>query len=124
MDEIARFERDGYLVVRSAFPADTAEACRNALWNALGGHGVTRDPATWTRPVVSVPCPDGEPFAAAGSSPALAEAYDALIGAGRWTPRGGVGGMVPVRFPSGFAVDGTDPSPVGRSIAAALATES
>ena len=27
-------------------------------------------------------------------------AYDELIGAGRWTRRAGVGGTVPVRFPS------------------------
>ena len=45
-------------------------------------------------------CPEGPPFAAAGTSPALTSVYDELLGPGRWTRRAGVGGTVPVRFPS------------------------
>jgi len=53
-------------------------------------------------------------FAAAGTSPALHEAYDVLLGAGRWVPRHGIGGTLPIRFPSardpgdaGWHVDGS-----------------
>ncbi|HEY2791950.1 MAG TPA: phytanoyl-CoA dioxygenase [Micromonosporaceae bacterium] len=98
--DIDRFERDGYAVVRGAFDSETAAACRDAIWAALAEHGVDRDPASWTRPSIRINCPDGPAFTAAGRSPALASAYDQLIGAGRWTPHDGVGGTVPVRFPT------------------------
>ncbi|BCJ75983.1 phytanoyl-CoA dioxygenase [Catellatospora sp. IY07-71] len=98
--DIERFERDGYVAMRGAMAADVAAACRDAIWAALAEQGVTRDRVTWTRPVVRVACPEGGPFEAAGTAPALHAAYDALIGPGRWTPRAGVGGSVPVRFPS------------------------
>jgi hypothetical protein len=98
--DIGQFERDGYVAVRGAFAPEVAAACREVLWDRLGAHGVTRDPATWTRPVVRVDCPEGGPFEAAGTAPALWAAYDALVGPGRWSPRRGVGGTVPVRFPS------------------------
>lgn len=61
---------------------------------------MSRDRATWTHPLVRIPCPEGGPFQAAGTAPALWSAYRALIGRGRWTRRHGVGGTVPVRFPS------------------------
>lgn len=98
--DIEQFERDGYVAIRGAVDTDVAAACREAIWDSLAAVGVTREPATWTRPVVRIICPDGGPFEAAGTSPALCAAYDALIGPGRWTKRRGVGGTVPVRFPS------------------------
>jgi hypothetical protein len=98
--EIEQFERDGYVAVRGAFDAEVAAACREAIWESLAARGVSPDRATWTRPVVRVPCPEGGPFETAGTAPALWAAYDALIGPGRWWQRRGVGGSVPVRFPS------------------------
>ena len=72
-----------------------------APWSALGEHGVRRDdPSTWREPVVRISCPESEAFAAAGSQPVLWEAFDQLIGEGRWWRRRGVGGSIPVRFPS------------------------
>src|SRR5262245_65799484 len=59
-----------------------------------------RDPSTWIAPVVRMPCPEGPAFTAAGTAPALHELYDALRGPGRWIRREGVGGSIPVRFPS------------------------
>jgi len=50
--------------------------------------------------VVRIPCPEGGPFAEAGTAPAVREACDQLIGAGRWWRWDGVGGSIPVRFPS------------------------
>ncbi|HEY0937113.1 MAG TPA: sugar nucleotide-binding protein [Trebonia sp.] len=82
-------------------PAAVLRACQEEIWSALGGQGVRRDdPATWREPVVRVDCPESEAFAAAGTQPGLWEAFDQLIGAGRWWRRRGVGGTVPVRFPS------------------------
>ena len=98
--DIDQFERDGYVVIRGAFDADVAAACREVIWDRLAERGVTRDESTWTRPVVRINCPDTAPFVAAGTAPALWTAYDELIGPGRWTRRRGVGGTVPVRFPS------------------------
>ena len=94
------FVRDGYVVVRGAFGEDTARACREMIWDVLAERGIEPDDrATWAPPLIRVNCPDGEPFAQAGTSPQLHAAYDELIGAGRWVPRAGVGGTVPVRFP-------------------------
>jgi hypothetical protein len=112
------FVRDGFVAVRGAFNAETARACRDMIWDSLGEHGVSRDPASWISPCVQIDCPDGQPFAAAGASPALAAAYDELIGPGRWTRRAGVGGSVPVRFPSeelpdncGYHIEGSFAGP-------------
>jgi hypothetical protein len=112
------FVRDGFVAVRGAFDAQTARACRDMIWDSLGEHGVSRDAASWTSPCVQIDCPDGQPFAAAGTSPALAAAYDELIGPGRWTRRAGVGGAVPVRFPSeefpgncGYHIEGSFAGP-------------
>jgi hypothetical protein len=99
--DVDDFIRDGYVVVRGAFDAATARACRDAIWDSLAGHGARRaDRSTWIPPLIRVNCPVGESFSAAAASPALTAAYDALIGAGRWTRRADVGGTVPVRFPS------------------------
>jgi hypothetical protein len=98
--DVDAFIRDGYTVVRGAFDADTAAACRDVIWDVLAGHGVTRDPRTWTRPAIRIDCPDGASFRRAAGSPALHAAYDTLVGPGRWTRRPEVGGTVPVRFPT------------------------
>ncbi len=119
--DVDGFVRDGYVAIRGAFSADTARACQEMIWASLGEQGVRRDdPATW-RPCVRIACPEGEPFAAAGTSPALAAAYDELIGPGRWARRAGVGGVVPVRFPSeqypdpgcGYHIEGSFDGPGG-----------
>jgi hypothetical protein len=99
--DVDTFVRDGYVALRGAFDERTARACREMIWESLGEHSIARaDRATWTRPLVRIACPEGEPFAAAAASPALAAAYDELIGAGRWNRRADVGSTVPVRFPS------------------------
>jgi hypothetical protein len=72
------------------------------------------DPSTWDLPVVRIACPEGGPFADAGTVPVLWEAYDQLIGSRRWRQRHGMGGAIPVRFPSdddpgdaGWHIDGS-----------------
>jgi len=99
--DVETFLRDGYVVVRGAFGTAIAAACQDLIWASLANHGVLRDDRrTWDRPCVRIDCPEGEPFALAATSPALTAAYDELIGEGRWIRRAGVGGTVPVRFPS------------------------
>jgi hypothetical protein len=99
--EIDSFVADGFIAVRGAVPGGMLRACQDEIWSALGQVGVQRDdPSTWQAPVVRIPCPESEAFAAAGTQPVLWEAFDQLIGEGRWWRRRGVGGTVPVRFPS------------------------
>jgi len=99
--DVDGFVRDGYVVVRGAFDATTAAGCRQVIWDVLAEQGVrSGDRGTWHRPAIRIDTPDGEPFRAAASSPALETAYDELIGVGRWSKRPDVGGTVPVRFPS------------------------
>jgi hypothetical protein len=98
--EIGSFVTDGFVAVRGAVPADVLRACQAEIWSVLGERGVLPDDeSTWREPVVRIPCPDSEAFAAAGTQPVLWEAFDQLIGEGRWWHRRGVGGTVPVRFP-------------------------
>ena len=104
-DQITAFVRDGFVRIPAAVPRDTVRACVEVIWDRLATHGVVRtDPSSWSSPVIRIDCPeggtDGAPFAAAGTSPPLWEAYDRLIGPDRWWKRQGVGGTVPVRFPA------------------------
>jgi hypothetical protein len=109
------FCENGLLVVRGAVAPDVVRECANVIENDLRARDVDpRDPKTWTEPVVRVPCPEGGPFVAAGTSPALWKMYDALLGPGTWVQRKGVGGSIPVRFPSendpgdaGWHIDGS-----------------
>jgi len=99
--EVRDFIADGYVAIRGAVPADVVRDCQEMIWSDLAKRGVVADdPATWTEPVVRIPCPEGGPFIAAGTRPAVWEACDQLIGPGRWWHREGVGGTIPVRFPS------------------------
>ncbi len=99
--EISAFVADGYVALRGAVPSGVIQACQEVIWAELRQQGIRPDDrSTWTGPVVRIPCPEGGPFAEAGTAPVLYEAYDQLIGPGRWWRRAGVGGTIPVRFPS------------------------
>lgn len=118
-DDIARFLHEGFLRIDDAFPRTIADEARAILWRATGCD--PDDPQTWTRPVVWLGDLSGPPFRAAANTPALIEAFDALVGAGRWLPRGSLG-TFPVRFPSaeptgddGWHVDASFPGPGAQS---------
>jgi Phytanoyl-CoA dioxygenase (PhyH) len=99
--DIAAFIADGYVAVRGAMQPEVARACHDIIWSELESRGVRRDDqSTWTAPVVRVRCPEGGPFVDAGTAPPLREACDQLLWPGRWWRREGVGGSIPVRFPS------------------------
>ena len=103
------FSADGFVAIRGAVAPDVVRQCVVLIEDELRARGADpRDPATWTKPVVRFPCPEGPAFAAAGTSAALSAVYDQLLGPGRWIPRQGVGGTIPVRFPST-----TDPGDAG-----------
>jgi len=117
--DVDAFIRDGYVVVRGAFDADTAAACRAAVWESMAGQGIRAgDRATWP-PLVEIDNLTGGPFTAAGSSPALSGACDELIGPGRWASPVHTGGAVVVRFPSedranvGYHIEGSYDGPGG-----------
>jgi hypothetical protein len=56
------------------------------------------DPATWTKPVHWVFDMRAEPFVEAANTPILHNAFDRLVGPGRWVPRPSLGSF-PLRFP-------------------------
>ncbi|RZT18448.1 phytanoyl-CoA dioxygenase PhyH [Mycobacterium sp. BK558] len=96
MVDLAAFDTHGYLTLEQAAPLAVADEARELLWRQLG---VSRDPATWTRPVMWTADLTGEgPFGELARSPVLADALDAICGEGGWLPRGALGN-IPVRFP-------------------------
>jgi hypothetical protein len=94
---IDAFIRDGFVRIDGAFSEALAEAGRKILWRDTGCD--PDDPATWTRPVIRLGDYAQPPFREAVNTPVLRAAFDALVGPGRWLPRGGLG-TFPVRFPS------------------------
>jgi Phytanoyl-CoA dioxygenase (PhyH) len=120
--DIDSFVRDGFVAVRQAVDADTAAACRDLIWTAMGQRGVRQDDSGTWRPLVEAGSLglSGESFTAAYMAPALTAAYDELIGPGRWKPSVDIGESVVVRFPSedranaGYHVEGSYPGPAGQ----------
>ncbi|MBX3280127.1 MAG: phytanoyl-CoA dioxygenase family protein [Acidobacteria bacterium] len=92
-----QFIREGYVRLDSAFPTTLAAECREMLWADTGCD--PNDPATWTQPVIRLWAYAQEPFIKAANTTALCEAFDQLVGKGRWMPRDSLG-TFPIRFPS------------------------
>jgi hypothetical protein len=103
--QLRRFVEDGFVRIDGAFPRQIADMGLAALWRAIGCD--RHDPATWTRPVIRVGPANDEhgtqplSFREAANTPILYDAFDKLVGPGRWQPRPNVGNFV-VRFPSQF----------------------
>ncbi|WP_251059187.1 MULTISPECIES: phytanoyl-CoA dioxygenase family protein [unclassified Streptomyces] len=95
--EIESFVADGFVRVPGAVPSVTVEDCRAQLWEASGCS--PDDPGSWTEPVVRIGGMATPAFREAANTPALHEAYDQLVGAGRWRAPLGLG-TFPLRFPS------------------------
>jgi hypothetical protein len=95
--EIGQFVRDGFVKVERAFSRQDAEAGRAILWRDTGCD--PGDPTTWTKPVIRLGHYGQEPFARAANTRALHQAFDQLVGPGRWRPRRNLG-TFPIRFPS------------------------
>ncbi len=110
-----RFLEDGFVKIEGAFPPRVAEHCARLLWRETGYD--PEDPGTWKDPVVWVGDMAQGPFAASVNSPALHEAFDLLVGAGRWQSRYSVGSF-PLRFPHA-----TEPDDAGWHIEGSYAAE-
>jgi hypothetical protein len=121
--QLRRFIEDGFIRIDGAFPREIADRGRAALWHAVGCD--PNDPAGWTRPVIRVGTVNDEhgtqplSFRRAANTPVLYDAFDKLVGRGRWQPRPNVGTFV-VRFPSpadpgdlGWHVDVSFPGDTG-----------
>ncbi|MFF7971461.1 phytanoyl-CoA dioxygenase family protein [Streptomyces sp. NPDC007905] len=93
---VERFLTDGFVRIEGAFPPRVAEDAARLLWRETGYD--PDDPGTWKDPVVWVGGMAQGPFAAAANSAPLHEAFDLLVGAGRWEPRYSLG-TFPLRFP-------------------------
>jgi hypothetical protein len=98
--EVASFIRDGFVRLDHAFSRQTAEQARTILWRATGCD--PDDRSTWTRPVIRLDQFAQAPFREAANTQALHNAFDQLVGQGRWIPREALG-TFPVRFPSPVA---------------------
>ena len=94
---IDQFIADGYVRIDEAFPRETAAAARSILWRETGCDPERRD--TWTRPVIRLGMHAEPPFVAAANTATLHDAFDHLVGRGRWQRRDSLG-TFPVRFPS------------------------
>lgn len=91
------FIRDGFLRVDNAFSRELAAEARAILWRDTGCDA--NDPSTWTKPVVRLGMYPQRPFVEAANTPQLHDAFNLLVGPGRWQPCRSMG-TFPVRFPS------------------------
>ena len=117
--EIQQFIRDGYVEIENAFRREIAAQCRAVLWRDTGCD--ESDPGTWTKPVIRLSMYGQEPFVRAANTGTLHQAFNQLVGAGRWLARTTLG-TFPVRFPSsedpgdtGWHVDTSFPPESGDS---------
>ena len=95
--QVRAFVTDGFVRLEHAFARETAEAARSILWRDTGCD--PDDPRSWTRPVIRLGGYADQPFSAAVNTPVLHDAFDRLVGTGRWLPRMSLG-TFPLRFPS------------------------
>lgn len=95
--QISHFVDEGFVRIDGAFPRAVADEARSILWRDTGCD--PHDAATWTRPVIRLGHYSQPPFVAAANTPVLHDAFDQLVGEGRWRPCMSVG-TFPVRFPS------------------------
>jgi hypothetical protein len=94
--EIDQFIGDGFVRIDNAFSSETAAEAREILWRDSGCS--PNDRTTWTKPVIRLSDYWQPPFREAANTPALHQAFDQLVGRGRWIPRESLGSF-PIRFP-------------------------
>jgi hypothetical protein len=104
--QVQQFIQDGFVRIDGAFPRQLADQGRSIMWRDLPCD--PDDPATWTEPLIRLGHYGDAPFEKAVNSPVLYEAFDQLVGEGRWRPRTNLGAF-PVRFPTLRFPDPLDP---------------
>ncbi len=113
--EIDQFLERGFVSIEGAFPRALADRCRAQLWRDTGCD--PDDRSTWTKPVIRLGMYGQPEFREAANTEPLGQAYDQLVGPGRWQPPGALG-TFPVRFPSP-----EDPGDAGWHIDASFGTD-
>jgi hypothetical protein len=96
-EQLDRFNEEGFVKLERAFPRDLADEARAILWKDTGCD--PDDRTTWTKPVIRLGMYSQAPFIQAANTQVLHEAFDQLVGAGKWLPCRSMG-TFPVRFPS------------------------
>jgi hypothetical protein len=96
-EQLNRFATEGFVKIEQAFPRELADQARDILWKDTGCD--PDDKSTWSQPVIRLGMYTQAPFVEAANTPALHEAFDQLVGAGKWLPCMSMG-TFPVRFPA------------------------
>lgn len=111
--DIDSFIHQGFVKISGAFSEALADECADILWKHTGYDRT--DNNTWMQPVVRINELMDSPFVQAANSLKLSEAFDQLIGIGKWLPRRSMGSF-PIRFPhpdpaldTGWHVDASFP---------------
>lgn len=111
-NEIEHFIHNGFIRLDNSFPKTIADAALEILWNDLPCD--RSKPSTWVEPVIRLGMYTDEPFVNSVNTPKLHNAFDQLIGKGKWIPCQSVG-TFPIRFPSG-----QEPSDTGKHVDASF----
>lgn len=90
------FIENGFVHLREVVAPDVVAAGQTIIWSDLAQSA--DDPSSWTGPVARIIPSDARPFKVAFDSPLLFDAFDRLVGRGRWMARPHLGYFV-VRFP-------------------------
>jgi hypothetical protein len=116
-DQLASFRRDGFVRLEAAFPRDTAQRCRDLLWDQLPE--ARDDPSTWKRPVARIGVQSDPAFSTAATSPRWVQAIHDVAGPDA-APTPWLGGTFAIRFPvdadpgdDGWHIDGSYVGPDG-----------
>jgi hypothetical protein len=79
--EIEQFIRDGFVLLREAFPAALARECREFVWNQVP---LWEQCTSYGQPMVQIQKGFGEAPFDRIMNPRIASALDAIVGVGRW----------------------------------------
>ncbi len=96
-EQVQQFIEEGFVRIERAFPSRLADEARAIVWKDTGCDPA--DCATWTKPVIRLGMYPQAPFFDAANTPVLHQAFDQLVGPGRWLPCRSMGTFA-VRFPS------------------------
>jgi hypothetical protein len=99
--DLQRFERDGYVVARQAFPAADALAMEERWWRELRDtHGIRRDDrSSWRAIPGNLKAAKRDPAHAAILTETVRGVFDDLLGPGTWSPPKDWG-LAAVTFPA------------------------
>ncbi|MGH9039696.1 MAG: phytanoyl-CoA dioxygenase family protein [Acidimicrobiia bacterium] len=116
-EQLAAYERDGFVCVEEAVDRTLAARCRELLWEEI--EELPDDPSTWKRPVVRVVGHLKPEFSQAAQSARLSAAIDEVAGPDA-APTLWLGGTTAVRFPidgepgdDGWHIEGSYVGPDG-----------